>query len=248
MSFQDHFSAVAGDYGRFRPDYPPALFDWLAGSAPGHDLAWDCATGSGQAARPLGRHFRKVVATDASAEQIGQAPPSPKVEYRVEPAERTTLAPRSVDLVTVAQALHWFDLDRFYAEVRRTLKPDGLLAAWTYNRFRVSPPIDAVVDRLYEEILGPWWPPERRHVERGYADLPFPFEPVAAPPFAMRSHWTLPRLAGYLRTWSATRRYREARGEDPVAIIEPELAILWGEGGREVSWPLGLRVGRPRER
>ncbi len=179
--FKDHFSDQSGDYLRYRPSYPDALFAYLAEISPTRHLAWDCATGSGQAAQGLSAHFEKVIATDASAAQIDSAIPTANVHYRVASAESSGLPDHSVDLVTVAQALHWLDLERFYDEVRRVLKPGGLLAVWSYNLLRTDSAIDAQVDAFYSRTVGPYWPPERRWIENGYRDLPFPF-PEMAPP------------------------------------------------------------------
>lgn len=245
MAFADHFRDVSRGYASHRPSYPAALFDWLAAAAPARELAWDCATGSGQAAVDLARHFKRVIATDASAAQIAQAAPHTRIEYRVAPAEAPGLAARCVDLVVVAQALHWFDVDAFHAAARRVLVPRGVIAEWCYGLTSVDAgPIDALMLELYHGALGPYWPPERAHIERGYRDLPFPFTPIEAPRFAMQVHWTLPQFAGYLRTWSATARYAAARGRDPVAKLERQLAPHWGSGARLVSWPLVMRVGR----
>ncbi|MHB1590464.1 MAG: class I SAM-dependent methyltransferase [Sulfuricella sp.] len=246
-AFNDHFAPVAASYASFRPGYPEALFAWLAEIAPGDGLAWDCAAGSGQASRDLAVHFRHVIATDASAAQIDAAVAHPGIEYRVAPAEACGLAGASVDLITVAQALHWFDLDRFYAEARRVLKPAGVLAVWTYGVFAVEGEhVNACVQTFYEETVGPYWPPQRKHVESGYQTLAFPFSEIPAPAFSMETAWTLPELLGYLRSWSATGRYISAHGNDPVERLATELAQLWGDAycRRRVSWPLSLRVGR----
>ena len=221
-SFRDHFSGHAADYARFRPDYPEALFSYLASLAPARRLAWDCATGSGQAAAGLAPRFEEVVATDASAPQIEQAPPIPRVRYAVSPAESATLPDGSVDLVTVAQALHWFDLPSFFAEVRRVLVPGGVVAVWCYDLLSIASDIDPIVNRFYRDVVGEYWPKERSIVERGYGSLEFPFEEVEIPPpgFTMEKEWTLPDLLGYVRTWSAVRRFMAARGEDPVLALE----------------------------
>jgi len=244
--FQDHFSGQAGSYAHYRPGYPAELFDYLAERAPSRSLAWDCATGSGQAACELAKRFHSVIASDASQAQIDAARPCPGVTYRTALAEQSGQEDASVDLVTVAQALHWFDLESFYREVKRVLRPNGLLAVWSYNLLRIEPAIDRLIDRFYGETLADYWPAERRRVEKGYADLPFPFSPAADPPlFNMTAQWSLPQLLGYLGTWSATARFREATGQDPLPSLAENLLPVWGapETGRRVSWPLSLRVG-----
>jgi len=190
------------------------------------------------------------VATDASARQIGEAPRLEHVRFAVAPAERSGLPDASADLVTVAQALHWFDLPIFYGEVRRVLAPRGVFAAWCYGLLTIAPEVDAVLNRFYREVVGGYWPAERAIVERGYASLEFPsgFDEIIPPPFAMEKAWTLPELLGYIRTWSAVRRYAEARNEDPVTGLESELETPWGSSGepRKALWDLDIRLGRKR--
>lgn len=245
-TFKDHFSGHAATYARARPTYPDALFDWLAGVPARRGLAWDAGCGNGQASVALARVFERVVGTDPSAEQIAQATQAGNVAYRVEPAEAPTLADGSVDLVTVAQALHWFDLPAFYAQVRRVLADGGAIAVWSYGLSQVSRDVDATFLRLYDQWLGNYWPPERRHIENGYAELEFPFAPVdGVPAFEMAVTWTLAQYLAYLGTWSATQRYKVATGVDPIERIAPEFAAAWGEADtRVVRWPLVLRVGR----
>ena len=245
--FADHFSGAAAEYARFRPRYPAALFSYLSALVPSEALAWDCATGSGQAAVALAAHLSRVVATDASAEQIAHAEPHPRVEYRVAAAERSGLDAASVELVTVAQALHWFDLPAFYAEVQRVLRPGGVLAVWCYGHMVLpSEALQNALDRFYSVTVGPYWPPERSLVEAGYGSLPFPFVELAAPAFAMEMRTSLDGLLGYLGTWSATQRYIQATGRDPVPELGSEAAKHWGDpqAQRVVRWPLSLRVGR----
>lgn len=244
--FKDHFSGNSGDYAAYRPSYPAALFDFLAGQVAGHDLAWDCATGSGQAALGLAPYFQDVVATDASADQIAQARPHAGVSYRVAPAQASGLASASVDLVSVAQAVHWFDLDAFHAEARRVLKPGGVLALWCYERLTIAPALDAVIGAFYADTLGPFWPDERRHVETGYRDLAFPYTELPAPALAMQAAWTLDQLLGYLATWSAVKAYRARLGRDPLPALRESLAPLWvsHDAAKNIKWPLSVRLGR----
>lgn len=243
--FPDHFSAVAVDYAKFRPRYPAGLLRYVAGLPPRRTLAWDCATGNGQAAADLAAHFDRVIATDASADQIANAIPHPRVEYRVAKAEGSDLDPASVDLVTVAQALHWFDLDAFYAEVRCVLRPDGVLAVWCYGRFEaVEPAVDACLLRFYRDTVGSYWPPERELVEQGYRTLPFPFDELVPPPFSMEADLPLAALAGHLGTWSAVKRYREAVGRDPLPDLLREIESTGTAASYHVRWPITLRLGK----
>jgi SAM-dependent methyltransferase len=242
--FQDHFSAQAAAYARFRPGYPATLYEFLAGLAPGRSLAWDCGTGNGQAAVGLAAHFDQVIASDASGEQIAQAMPHPRVTYCVATAENPPAAVQAADLVTVAQALHWFDHARFYAQLRRILRPGGVFAAWGYALMQISPAIDTVVQDYYARIVGPYWPADRRHIDSGYQTLPFPLTEVATPPFRMIADWSLEALFGYLDTWSATRRYLVDKGRHPLDLVKLDLARAWGEAPtRVVVWPLFLRAG-----
>jgi ubiquinone/menaquinone biosynthesis C-methylase UbiE len=247
--FADHFGAIAEDYASARPTYPPGLFDWLAGVAPATRQAWDCAAGSGQATVGLADRFDHVLGTDASAAQIAQATPHARVSYRTAAAESSGLPDASVDLVTVAQALHWLELAPFYAEVRRVLVPGGVLAAWCYGLLVLNDSaIDLPLRHFYADVVGPYWAPERGLVETGYRTLAFPFEEFDAPSFEMTHDWTLPELAAYLGTWSATAAYRRARGEDPVPPFVEAIAASWGppQRRRRVHWPLSVRIGRSR--
>ena len=244
MTFKDHFSRQAADYAKFRPSYPQALFNYLGKIAPSRQRAWDCATGNGQAAIGLASVFDRALATDASEKQIANAQSHKIIEYRVGPAENSDIGSETIDLIVVAQALHWLDLDRFYPEVRRVLKNNGVLAASSYNLLRVEQAIDEVVNRYYYEVVGPFWPPERKLVEQ-FAELPFPFHEIHPPKFQMPSHWNLDHLIGYLRTWSASHRLMQAKHTDPVEQINERLRTAWGDARqtRKIIWPLTLRVG-----
>jgi SAM-dependent methyltransferase len=246
QNFKDHFSKVSNLYADFRPQYPPQLFDYLADLA-GRSMAWDCAAGTGQATVELARRFDRVIATDASAEQIAAAKPISNVEYRVATAEQSGLSDNCADLVTVAQALHWFDLPKFYAEARRVLRSGGVLAVWAYGIDTVEDgAIDEIVQDFYSNVVGPYWPPERKFVEEGYRTLPFPFAEIQPPAFDMHARWTLEQLMGYFSTWSATNRFIKAKGENPLKPLAESLRHVWGpeETPRIVTWPLSLRVGR----
>lgn len=245
--FHDHFSPLAGRYAGFRPRYPAALFDHLATLVAPETVVWDCAAGSGQASVDLAQHFSRVVATDASEEQIAAANPHPKIDFRVALAEQSGLADAAVGLITVAQAVHWFDLPSFYAEVHRVLQPDGVLAVWCYGLNEVEG--DAVNERVqhfYTHTLDNYWPPERRLVEAGYRTLPFPWAELPAPPLRIELSWTLQELLGYFSSWSATNRYITANKRDPLVPLAAELAPLWGdpERPRRVTWPISMRIGR----
>lgn len=245
MNFKDYFSMQSIDYAKYRPRYPTELFSYLASLATARHRAWDCATGNGQAAVGLAEFFDEVIATDGSESQIKNAMRHARVNYRVATAENSGIESSSIDLLMVAQALHWFDLDKFYAEARRVLKSAGVVAASCYNLLEISPEIDPILHKFYKETVGPFWPPERALVEDCYLSLPFPFKPLQPPPFYIEARWSLRDLAGYLSTWSATQRYIKAQGHDPVLKIADELMSVWGKPEEEklVRWPLSVRVG-----
>lgn len=246
MPFRDYFSDHADLYAHTRPSYPAALFDYLAGLALGHDLAWDCATGNGQAAVALAERFQRVIATDASQAQIEEAMPHERVDYRAEPAEATSIPAESVDLVTVATAVHWFDFERFYVEVQRVAKPGGVIAVWTYRLPSVRPDIDPILNTYGNETLDGYWPPRIRFINERYRTIPFPFKEIRPPKFTIETTWDLPHLIGFLRSWSGTSRYIDKTGQNPLSPLVPQLESAWGdpEMKRTVSWQLFMRVGR----
>jgi SAM-dependent methyltransferase len=245
MAFKDHFSSQSAAYSRYRPEYPPALIRYIASLATDRRLAIDCATGNGQAAVALAEYFEGVLAVDGSLSQLVHAQPAARVHYAVSLAEQLPLRERCVGLVAAAQAAHWFDLPRFHAECCRVLAPGGVVAVWTYEKFRVDPAVDRVIDDFYTGVVGPYWPPERRLVEQGYRTLPFPWREEPSPPFALETDWDLQQVMGYLATWSAVQRYKDQRGEDPLPALEPRLAAAWsGDGRRRLRWPIHLRIGR----
>lgn len=248
IHFEDHFSRQSRQYAQYRPTYPIEIYAYLASLAPGRSLAWDCGTGNGQAALGLADHFAQVHATDASAEQIKLAQPHERVSYHVEPAEHVSLGDSSTDLVTVAVAIHWFNFDEFYREVKRVLRPDGILAAWTYSLTEISPEIDALVHHYYRETLQGYWPERIRYLEEEYKTLPFPFDEIHPPAFRMEARWTLDQFAGFLDSWSATQRYRAQHGRHPLEGIWEQLLAAWGNAQepRLIRWPLHFRIGRNR--
>jgi SAM-dependent methyltransferase len=239
--FKDHFSKQSNEYASHRPTYPKELFFFLSGLVLNKKIAWDCATGSGQAAIELANFFETVIASDASAKQIESAEQKTNIIYQVFPAEITTLADNSVNLVTVAQALHWFDFAKFYSEVKRVLLPDGVIAVWSYGLHNISPDIDSAVKKFYSQTVGSFWPKERIYVEEEYKTIPFPFTLIPTPTFSMSLD-----LLGYLRTWSSVQRYIDERKENPILLLEEELKPIWGNDTekKKVSWPLYLKVGK----
>jgi SAM-dependent methyltransferase len=247
VAFKDHFSGHADRYARYRPEYPPELFEYLATLTPRRERALDCATGSGQAAVGLAAHFACVIATDGSIQQLQHARSHPNVHYVCNLAEQPAFKDASFDLVTVAQAAHWFDHTRFYASVRRILRPQGALVLSTYGMARIDPAIDVEIDHFYDNVVGPYWPPERRYIESLARDLPFDLKEEPAPKFEMVAHWDLDTYLGYIETWSAVQRYTKEKGVDPRSALREKLEPLWNSSQtvRPVVWPLNVRVGRP---
>lgn len=249
-SFKDLFSPQAADYARFRPVYPPPLFAWLAAQVPERRLAIDVGAGNGQASVALAAHFRHVLGIEPSAAQRASAARADNVEYREGSAEMTGAGDASADLMTVAQAFHWFRPEPFYAEVRRVVRPGGCLALWCYGLPRITTAVDAAVFALYEDLLGPYWEPERRLVESGYATAIVPFAELTAPEFAMHLDWSREHLLGFLGTWSALKRYQREHSDANDHTLDDALAAIataWGQGNTgtaTVTWPLSLRAFR----
>jgi SAM-dependent methyltransferase len=245
---KDLFSRHSSEYARFRPRYPEGLYEYLAARCQTKHLAWDCGTGNGQAAVGLARYFEKIIATDPSASQLANAQGHPRIQYEVAPAEAAPLENESADLVTVAQAFHWFDPSGFFSETKRVLRPGGVVAIWCYGLAQINPKVDAVVLKLYEDVLGNYWEPERKLVDEGYRNSEFPFEEFPAPTFKMELEWTLEQWIGYLSTWSALKTFKERNHADPLEDARAELEKSWGDPfiKRLVAWPLSLRAGHAR--
>jgi len=245
LKFKDHFSGHASAYADARPRYPDALFTWLATLTDNHDAAWDCGTGNGQAAVGLAAHYAQIIATDPSKQQLESAFPHARVHYRMASAEYPSLEPHCVDLVTVAQAVHWFERPKFYAQVSKALRPGGAIAVWCYSLCSIEPAIDACVNAFYCGETDPYWPPERALIDDGYCTLEFPFKEIPVPALSMQMRWTLEQFLAYLRTWSAVQKFISKNGRDPVNGLDIQLGKLWGGSGviKTVSWPLHIRAG-----
>ncbi|MEO8035804.1 MAG: class I SAM-dependent methyltransferase [Acidobacteriota bacterium] len=246
MTYEDHFSGHADAYVQHRPRYPRELFAWLDSIVPGRELAWDVGTGNGQVAIALAGQMERVVATDASGDQLAHALPHARIEYRHEPADRVSLDDASVDLITAGAAAHWFELDGFYREVQRVAKKGTVIALWSYGPRDIADAIDPIVHRFQEKVLAGYWPERIGYVHERYTTLPFPFDELEAPPFAMTADWNLRELLAFLDTWSASQRYLQERGTRAIDEIEAELAVAWGDPGRQrrIEWPLFVRAGR----
>ncbi|WP_247233494.1 class I SAM-dependent methyltransferase [Telluribacter sp. SYSU D00476] len=245
---KDLFSEQAAHYAQYRPTYPTALVEELASLAPARHTAWDCGTGNGQLAVLLSENFDKVIATDISAQQLLEAPQKHNITYLVEPAERTSAPDSTFDLVTVAQAIHWFSFEKFYGEVNRVLRPGGLLAVIGYGLCRVAPDIDPIIDYFYTHTVGPYWDAERRYLDEEYVTIPFPYKEInLMGAYKIQYDWSLPTFTNYLRTWSAVRHFQRVKQYDPVAGLEEMLVPYWIEGVRSVEFPLLLRIGSREE-
>lgn len=244
LIFKDYFSDDSEAYQKFRPQYPPALFEYLASLTQEHERAWDCATGTGQAAISLTQYFSTVIATDASQSQIERASQQEGIIYQLAAAEQNNIESESIDIITVAQALHWFNIDRFAHEVTRVLKPDGILAVWSYNLLQIQPEINEIINDLSSTVLAPFWTKERKLVESGYKEIRLPFTELHPPRFQMAAEWNLTRLIGYLCTWSAVKKYQSETGDNPVENLFDKLLEKWGapDHALTVSWPLAVRI------
>ena len=242
---KDNFSGHSDSYSKFRPGYRSELISYLVSLTKRQQCAWDCGTGNGQLAVKLAAYFDEVYATDLSENQLRNATPKNNIQYRTEQAEKTSFDASQFDLITVAQAIHWFDFDAFYAEVRRTLREDGVLAVVGYALLQVDESTDKVIQKLYSDIVGPYWDPERKYIEDLYKTIPFPFHEEKTPVFHDEYQWTLEQLMGYLETWSAVKHYMRDRGENPITLISDALKQSWeGFDTKTVTFPIMLRVGR----
>ena len=246
VNFKDNFSKQSAIYAKYRPSYPVELYAFLSSLTAGHNTAWDCGTGNGQAAVGLADFYEQVIATDPSEEQIANCFPHAKVKYVTEQAENFAGEMHSTDIITIANALHWFDMEAFYSVVNRVLKKDGIIAAWAYGMPNISPEIDALVKELHDHTLNDFWVAENRLVENGYRDIPFPFVEIPAPSFISQKEFDLHEFVVYLHTWSATQKFITKYNLDPIEKVKSELRQFWGDEDlkRKIRWKLIIKVGR----
>lgn len=239
---KDNFSANSSLYAQFRPGYSLEIVDFILKKTKEKEVAWDCGTGNGQVAIKLADHFTRVEATDISLQQIQNALQSPAIHYTLQPAEKTNFPNDRFDLLTVGQAVHWFNFESFYKEAKRTLKPGGIIAILGYGLFRSNRETNRIIDHFYSEVIGPYWDPERKYLDENYNTIPFPFREIEAPVFTSQNLWSFERLEGYLRTWSAVSHFQKKNGYDPVKEISKDLKEVFGDVG-EVNFPILLRLG-----
>jgi SAM-dependent methyltransferase len=241
---KDNFSQQASGYAQFRPNYPPELIEYIVGFGKEKELAWDCGTGNGQSAKLLSHYFKQIFATDISEKQLANAHKETNIIYAMEPAEKTSLADGSVDLVTVSQAIHWFNFEKFYAEVKRVAKPGAVIAVWTYSLLQISVEIDKIIHEYHFKTLENFWDPERKYVDDGYANIPFPFQEIETKPFNIELYWSLEELNGYLNTWSALQKFIAANFYNPVPEIISKIEQHWGNAVKQkIFFPVYLRLG-----
>jgi SAM-dependent methyltransferase len=241
---KDNFSQQASVYAQFRPNYPPALIEYIVGFVKDKELVWDCGTGNGQSAKLLSHYFTQIFATDISQKQLANAHKEANINYVLEPAEKTSLADSSVDLVTVSQAIHWFNFEKFYAEVNRVGKPGTVIAVWTYSLLQISPQIDAIINEYHFKTLENFWDRERKYVDDGYASIPFPFDEIETKPFSIELDWSLGELEGYLNTWSALQKFIASNSFNPVPELISKIKPYWGNADkRKIFFPVYVRLG-----
>lgn len=243
---KDNFSRQADVYAKYRPSYPKELFDFLFSHIPIREAAWDCATGNGQTARELARHFSKVCATDISQKQIDNAYQAENIFYTIQAAEKTDFPDKYFDLITVSQALHWFDFDKFYAEAKRVGKVDAILSVWTYSLLRISPAIDKIIEDYHFGTLKDFWDKERSYVDNNYSTIPFPFEEIKTPPFFITYQWSLEDLEGYFNTWSALQKFITSKDYSPVPDLIKRISPHWSSEKMKIIFPLHMRMGKLR--
>lgn len=240
----DHYSTQAEFYAKYRPNYPSALFEFIYTKLVNNDLAWDCATGTGQVAAALANHFSQVKATDLSEGQLRNAIPKSNIEYLQSPAEETDFADQTFDLITVAQAIHWFNMNQFFEEVKRTLKPDGIIAIIGYDKLRIGDKLNPIIDDIYHEMFGDFFNNCRKFIYTHYSNIPFPFEEIETPKFEINATWDLNHLEGFFHSWAPVQKLKNDQGIDPVPSFLEKISKYWKGGKKEISFPIFLRLGK----
>ena len=242
---KDKFSKQSSFYKRFRPDYPETLYHYILSFVPVKNSCLDCGTGNGQVASVLAEYFEKVYASDVSESQLEKAIKKENITYTVQRAEQTDFLDNTFDLITVAQAIHWFDLNYFNQEVKRLLKPNGVLAVWGYGLFRTHSTIDEIVVNFYSETIGSYWNVERKHIDTNYESIEINLEELKVDhDFFIGTRWTLKHLEGYLNSWSAVQNYKNDSGKNPVPKLIRQLEPLWEKGKQRLRFPIFLRIFR----
>lgn len=242
---KDNFSKQSHLYAQYRPTYPTELYDWLLAHVQNKQKAWDVGTGNGQVAVQLAEHFDEVEATDISQAQVDKASPRPNVHYSIQAAEQTNFADLSFNLITIGQAIHWFNFEAFYKEVRRVAQPNAVIATWCYALLNISPDIDALIEHFYRHTTANYWDFERRYIDEHYQTIPFPFQEIKVPDFSIRVQWTPAHLEGYLNSWSSIQKYIGIHQSNPIPELMEQIAAHWpAEEVREVVFPIYMRVGR----
>jgi ubiquinone/menaquinone biosynthesis C-methylase UbiE len=241
---KDNFSQDSDNYARYRPTYPQELYDFLYTNLASKEKAWDCATGTGQVAKELANYFTEVQATDISKSQLKEAPKRKNIHYSLQSAEASGFNNKEFDLITVGQAIHWFNFEKFFKEAKRCLKPNGILAIFGYGLLKISSEIDVIIFEFYEKIIGPFWDEERKYIEDEYKTIPFPLEEINTPEFSIQLNWSVEDLLHYLNTWSAVKHYENSKNENPLKHIENKLKSAYGTAQRKITFPIIIKVGR----
>ncbi len=240
---KDYFSTQASLYAKFRPNYPQELFSFILEHTKEKELLLDGATGNGQVAIRLSPHFKKIIAIDISSKQLEHAGKKENIIYQVAKIEETELKDQSVNLITIGQALHWFDFNLFHNEAKRILKPNGAIAVWGYELLNINSKIDEIILELYDGVLNTYWTPERKYIEEQYTSIPFPYYNIQKRTFYSEYYWTVEQLLGYLSTWSSVNRYMKKNKENPLDLISDRLKKEWGTNKRKVTFPIFFKMG-----
>jgi len=239
------FAIESEQYARFRPTYPTELVELIVSLSPNLYSAWDVACGNGQLTHELSKYFEHVIGTDISQEQLDIAIKNENIQYKVESSAQSSLEKNSIDLITVAQAIHWFEFDSFYTEVKRVAKPDAIIAILGYELLSISKEIDDCIIDFYTKTLNGYWDERRKYIDEQYSTIPFPFEEMKIPHYSCKLQWNREDLLGYLSTWSAVKKYMKDTGNDAIEIIKPHIYSMWEVNQeRKVTIPIITKIAR----